>query len=649
MMMPLTLALIAAAHSPAQQEPVAPSLQVTPIPGGRYEVFRRDFTQHVDVFGVKVFGTDQVPVDKLKHVATVLAEYLDNDEDGEVDAPRVVRELVTRDAFMALANSEREMESIEWGRLASAGFGDGQGQFVDETAPGNGRFDATLEEVLHLITHVGYANVYPKVFGERSGSELGACLDRARGGRFRAVPDGYPEGAWFTYDDETCDYACQCTEYLYWAITSVLGAQQAPQRRREIAHEWRLYSAALVASRDPGIYQLITDPRYRLPKRLPDGSYRVGGEGVVEEVETAAGKSSGEPDLCLSPKGTAYLSWVEAVDGGHALRFSTFERGGWSAPREVARGARWFVNWADFPSLDVLPDGSMVAHWRQISGEGTYDYDVMLARSTDRGVTWSAPICPHRDGVQAEHGFVSTAVAGRSRLALAWLDGRAMKQPGGGKGAMTLRYAELRGKGLLADEAQLDPRVCECCQTSMAWTSNGPLIVYRDRTLKEVRDISCVRRVRGRWTAPRAITSEGWQIAGCPVNGPSVAARGRVVVVAYFTAAAGRASVRLLRSTDAGASFGEPLVLDDENPAGRVEVVLAKDGAAWVCWLGRSGDAGAVLVRSVSADGQLSEVRTVAATGVDRANGFPHLLVRRDDVLFAWTDRGVRSARMELR
>ena len=631
------------------QAPDPPDLRVTAVPGGRYRVFQRHFTQHVDVFGVKVFGTRRVPSDKLRHVAVVMAEYLDNDEDGAVDNPKVVAEMVRRGAFMAVAESERAMERLDWGDIVDAGFEDGQGQFLAETAPSGGRFDATLEEVLHLITHVGYAGAYPSAFGERAGSELGRCLDRARGGRFGDVPAEYPDGAWFTYDDETCDYGCQCTEYLYWAITSVLGAQEAPRRRREISHEWRLYNKALVAARDPGIYALITAPKYRMPTRLPDGRYRVASEPEVQGLQSVASRRSVAPDLCVGPNGAAYLSWVEPVGRGHALRYARLQDGRWTAPREIARGGRWFVNWADFGALRVLPGGFMLAHWRQMSGAGTYDYDVMMSRSLDDGATWSAPTRPHQDGVQAEHGFVSTAVSGRDRVALAWLDGRKMNGATAERGAMTLRYAELSARGDLSRGAELDARVCECCQTAMAWTSAGPLVVYRDRSDEEVRDIACVRRVDGEWSAPRAITSEQWKIAGCPVNGPSVAAQGDVVVVAYFTAAAGRASVRLIWSLDAGATFGAPLVVDDEDPPGRVEVLLAGDGAAWLCWLGRDEDAGAVLLRRVAPSGAMSDVRVIAPTSAGRSAGFPQVVACGDELLFAWTDDGVRTARLRLR
>jgi len=392
-----------------------PDLVVTPVPSGRYEAFRAVFTQHVDVFGVRVFGTRGAPADKVLHTATVLAEYLDNDEDGDADNPRVLAELVRRGAFMAVAASEREMELLDFGALAAAGFDAGQGQFAAETAPGGRRFDATLEEVLHLITHEGYARVYPEVFGEREGTALADCLDRARGGRFGDVPASYPEGAWFTYDDASCDYGCQCTEYLYWAITSVLGAQEAAWRRREIAHEWRLPTAAMVQARDPAIYALVTDPAYRLPRRCPDGRYqpRAGAGGEVEVLPRVAGKKSGEPELSVGADGVVHLSWIEPRAGGHALVFATLLGDRWSVPQEVARGENWFVNWADFPAVRALPGGRLMAHWRQMRGAGTYDYDVMVSRSDDGGAGWSEPARPHRDGVAVRR--VLRGVHGRGR------------------------------------------------------------------------------------------------------------------------------------------------------------------------------------------------------------------------------------------
>jgi hypothetical protein len=101
-------------------------------------------------------------------------------------------------------------------------------------------------------------------------------MDLARGGRFRRVPRRYPEAAWYHYDDRTCDYECMAAEYLYWALTSHLGGQAFPGRAEEIAHEWECPTPELLATRDPGVVRLLTDPTLSLPRVLPDGTYSAG-------------------------------------------------------------------------------------------------------------------------------------------------------------------------------------------------------------------------------------------------------------------------------------------------------------------------------------------------------------------------------------
>jgi len=134
-------------------------------------------------------------------------------------------------------------------------------------------FDASLEEILHLITHGGYANVYPEIFREYSGTAIAEAMDIARGGHFDKVPDEYPEDAWFTYYDKTCDYSCQITEYTYWALTSILGAQDYRGRYDEIKNEWKLNTHEKISTTDVTVYEILTNPIYKLPTVLPDGNY----------------------------------------------------------------------------------------------------------------------------------------------------------------------------------------------------------------------------------------------------------------------------------------------------------------------------------------------------------------------------------------
>lgn len=229
----------------------------------------------VDVFGIKLFAAASVPDAKLLHAANVMAQYLDNNADGSPDNLAVVNKMVELQATMVMMSVESELATLE---AAVPNMQYAQDLRTDETLPegiphvaGANRFDATLEEVLHLITHVGYAGVYPQVFGEQTGTVIADAMDIARGGQFISTPASYPAGAWYSYTDATCDYSCMVTEYIYWGLTSKLGAQST--RATDIGDEWRLNTPALFQSGDVAAYTLFNDAQYAWPTTLPDGQY----------------------------------------------------------------------------------------------------------------------------------------------------------------------------------------------------------------------------------------------------------------------------------------------------------------------------------------------------------------------------------------
>jgi hypothetical protein len=370
--------------------------------------------------------------------------------------------------------------------------------------------------------------------------------------------------------------------------------------------------------------------------------------GSAVEIESPAPPGSGEANLFAMQDGRVLMSWIEpAGTGAHALRFAVFGEGAWSETQTVAAGSGWFVNWADFPSVVELPDGTLAAHWLVRSGSGRYAYDVHLAQSTDGGATWTEPLTPHDDNTATEHGFVSLFGAAGGGLGAVWLDGRNFadadsNSAGGHDGGadMTLRYARVSIDGRLHDEAVLDDRTCECCQTAAALTADGPVVAYRDRSPEEVRDIYFTRRTADGWTQPQPLHNDGWTIHGCPVNGPFATARGRNAAIAWFTAAADTPRVQIAFSSDAGARFGPPIRVDDGYPAGRVAAILLDDGSALVSWLEQVEDGADIRVRRVRANGSFSDATTIAATGAERASGFPRMALGSDGLLLAWTQPG---------
>src|SRR5688572_26664281 len=146
---------------------------------------------------------------------------------------------------------------------------------------------------------------------------------------------------------------------------------------------------------------------------------------VVRPAQSPTNGDSREPELSTTADGRIILSWVEKLDEKrYALRTALRDQKGWTEPRTVGEGDNWFINWADFPSVIALNDGSLAAHWLVKSGSATYAYDVNIALSKDEGKTWTKPIVPHLDNTQTEHGLGSIGAQRYGRLGAVRRDGR---------------------------------------------------------------------------------------------------------------------------------------------------------------------------------------------------------------------------------
>jgi hypothetical protein len=374
-------------------------------------------------------------------------------------------------------------------------------------------------------------------------------------------------------------------------------------------------------------------------------------------VVTPAHAGSRFPQLSTGPDGVA-MSWLTPTAGGYELRFATWDGGDWDAPRLVASGSDWFVNWADFPTVVSAGNGRVAAHWLVQRPEHEYSYEIRVATSRDAGATWSTAAAPHDDDTPTEHGFVSWLRERDGWLAV-WLDGRNTGGHGGGHdadghggGDMTLRAARIDDAGRIGDDAwQLDARVCDCCQTDAALTPEGGVVVYRDRSENEHRDIAIVRLEIDGWTAPHPVHADGWRISACPVNGPAVSALGRAVAVAWFTAP-DQPRVRLAFSTDAGRTFAPPIEVAAGKVAGRVDVLLLDEKSAVVSWIDGAAPAPRLLAQIFGPEGPRAPAVTIANTDVARSSGFPRMARDVDGVLFAWTEPGdtpaIRAAHVAL-
>ena len=338
------------------------------------------------------------------------------------------------------------------------------------------------------------------------------------------------------------------------------------------------------------------------------------------------------------------LSWIEPGDEA-VLRFAAFDGESWSAARTVAKGTAFVVNRADVPELTASADGQEVlyAHWLETLGDNAHAYGVRSARSTDQGATWEPLGWLHDDESAVEHGFVSHALDPNGGARAFWLDGRLMPEGGDTE----LRAAALGRTGAAGPAGPagppvsvvLDPRVCECCSTDAVTTADGPLIVYRDRSSEEIRDISVVRWTGDAWSAPETVHRDGWHIEGCPVNGPAASAEGSSVAVAWYSAADQSPRVQVAFSEDAGAHFAAPIVIDEERPRGQVDVSSTREGAA-VVWLRREGGTTEVVWRSAARTGEMGPVERLGPGAGARVSEYPKAGRVGDRLLVAWGEVG---------
>ena len=242
-------------------------------------------------FGVEICAMPKVADKYLDHAKETMDRLVDYNNDGVVDNQKAIDEIIRTGSVFAVFRDSRDernfekyfypdeiMEKIEdtieqngWDfdkdedkivGLIEPKYGTFLAVFTKEMNLNSKGWDPTIEEALHLITHMGYAQAYPNIFGRNKHSEIAKLMDEARGGYFEKSQRRYPSTAYYTYDDDSCTYACQITEFTYWAITSLRG-QQA-DRGNEISDEWKLYAPEKIRSVAPKLEKLLTKEEFKI-------------------------------------------------------------------------------------------------------------------------------------------------------------------------------------------------------------------------------------------------------------------------------------------------------------------------------------------------------------------------------------------------
>ena len=362
-------------------------------------------------------------------------------------------------------------------------------------------------------------------------------------------------------------------------------------------------------------------------------------EFKVESIQFPYGNNNAQPNL-VSKDGNLTLSWISSVENQEAvLLYTQYKDNSWSEPVRITSGSDWFVNWADFPA-NAINGNLLLTSYLKKSASGTYTYDILLNFETLSGNKIKDNFLLNTDGIKAEHGFVSMIPNNSSGFYVTWLDGRntVSKTKETHHKAMTIRFAEITNTGEIINETELDATTCDCCQTSIALSSEGPIVVYRNRSEDEIRDIYITKYRNGIWEQPVPVFNDGWEINGCPVNGPKVVVNRTTTAVAWFTAADDNPKVNLSFSLSDKDEFNLPIQLNDLDAIGRVDVAFLNSKEVIVSYIEFDENATYLKVKKVSVEVEVSKAFIISVIDSGRDTGVPQLEVMDNIVYLVWTN-----------
>lgn len=155
--------------------------------------------------------------------------------------------------------------------------------------------------------------------------------------------------------------------------------------------------------------------------------------------------------------------------------------------------------------------------------------------STDKGRTWTQPAFLHADtAAGTSHSFAVITRLSDGEIGACWLDQSAdRKVPG-----RPVRFAKTNRENRFTNELTIDSVACQCCRIAVGCNTAGKIYVaFRDILNGSIRDMSVsVSDDNGKSFRPAlSFSNDGWEINGCPHNGPSVAVGQSTTYAAWFT------------------------------------------------------------------------------------------------------------------
>ena len=222
-------------------------------------------------------------------------------------------------------------------------------------------------------------------------------------------------------------------------------------------------------------------------------------------------------------------------------------------------------------------------------------------------------------------------------------------------------YFAAQAAGAAAHESPVTTDVCFCCKTS---TASGPAgavyVAFRDIYPGSLRDMSVARSIDGGKTfdAPVRVSEDGWELTGCPEDGPSIAVDAAGVVhLAWPTlvdAKTDRKAIFYTYSTDQGRTFAPRMRVDQGDDVRHAQHprLAAANGRVVVVWdesLASGPRIRARVVRSSSSSAWSPVAGDIVTVSEPVAVTYPAVAMVSDGAVIGWVRTSATGADIQVR
>ena len=345
----------------------------------------------------------------------------------------------------------------------------------------------------------------------------------------------------------------------------------------------------------------------------------------------------------FGPDGTLWLAYSA---GGRVMLTASRDLGRSTSP-PVAVSAEAAVvddNGEARPKVVALRDGALLVAWT-VRRDRAYNGTQMIARSTDGGLSFSAPRRMVEEATPTSQRFESFAQAPDGRIWAVWLDKRRApaERAAGRRGytaGMAAAFSDDGGQHFTTSRLAAD-NSCECCRIGLGFDEQArPVLAWRQLFGKNFRDHATGRLNRdGSMTAPVRIAADNWAIDACPHHGPALAVDGSGRWhAAWYSGGGDTRGLFHATSTDAGQRFSTPRSLGNPERQPGHPQLLAMDERLLLIWQEFDGERTRVLAEtSINGGANWTAPREVGATA-DAADQ-PQLVSDGRSAYLSWQTR----------